>query len=128
MYVDWRNDEYGFCRADYVYPFCSSDRAVKLWDAASGAVQHALEDNPSRVNVVPFSPDGKMLVSTSDDRIVKLWDAASGALQHTLKGHSSRVNTVAFSPDGYLADLEAAALWEDRDKWCRLQGGYFERK
>ena len=58
---------------------------------------------PRLVNSVPFSPDGKQVVSRSGDRMVQLWNAATGvALQamQTLEGHSGPVYSVAFSPDG----------------------------
>jgi WD40 repeat protein len=78
----------------------SHDETVRLWDAATGALQLTLEGHTSYITSVAFSPDGKQVVSGSWDQTVRLWDAATGALQLTLEGHTDSVNSAAFSPDG----------------------------
>ena len=77
---------------------------VRLWDASSGAqVGEPLEGHISGVTSVTFSPDGKIIASSSSDNTVRLWDASSGAqVGEPLKGHSGAVISVAFSPDGKL--------------------------
>ncbi|RYP50922.1 hypothetical protein DL768_003647 [Monosporascus sp. mg162] len=83
------------------------DGTIKLWDAATGALQQTLKYYSNSVNAVAFSPDGKMVASGNgsiDGRgTVNLWNAATGAVQ-TLKCHlgSGLVNAVAFSPDGKM--------------------------
>ena len=47
-----------------------------------------------------FSPDGRLIVTTSDDETARLWKASSGQLVVVLKGHTSNVRSAAFSPDG----------------------------
>ena len=44
----------------------------------SAALQ-TLEGHSDWVNSVSFSPDGKLIVSSSDDGMVQLWDAVTGA-------------------------------------------------
>ncbi|KAL6910995.1 hypothetical protein GGI43DRAFT_33046 [Trichoderma evansii] len=81
----------------------SGQVTVRLWDAATGALQQTVEDHSREVSVtaaIAFSPDGKTLASASDDATVRLWDAATGAPQQTLKGHSRVITAIAFSPDG----------------------------
>jgi WD40 repeat protein len=67
------------------------------------------------VNEVAFSPDGKLLASSSQDNTVRLWDVESGKPHgEPLTGHTDDVKGVAFSPDGKLL---ASAGW---DKTVRL--------
>jgi WD40 repeat protein len=47
-----------------------------------------------------FSPDSRILASTSDDGTVKVWDTATGQELRTLRGHTKAVWGVAISPDG----------------------------
>src|SRR5262249_32626311 len=51
---------------------------------------------------VAFSPDGRLLASSSGDSTVRLWDVPSGRLLQTLRGHIGEVDSVAFSPDGRI--------------------------
>ena len=76
------------------------DRAVRVWEAASGQLLRTLEGYSRRVRSVAWSPDGQWLASGSVDSTVRVWEAASGQLLRTLEGHSSRVHSVAWSPDG----------------------------
>jgi WD40 repeat protein len=67
------------------------------------------------VNSVTFSPDSKLVASSSDETI-KIWDMATGESKHTLMGHSGWVNSVAFSPNGKLVASgsgdETIKIWD----------------
>ncbi|KAH9231987.1 hypothetical protein K456DRAFT_405519 [Colletotrichum gloeosporioides 23] len=94
----------------------SSDRTVRLWDVATGAVWQKLEGHSSGVSAVAFSLDGRLVASASHDATVRLWDVTTGGIKHTLKGHTSSVFTVAFSPDCQLVASgsfdRTARLWD----------------
>ena len=78
----------------------SYDRAVLIWDAASGSTTGELRGHGGLVNAVAWSPDGARIASASSDHSARIWDPASGAEQARLLGHTDDVNDVRFSPDG----------------------------
>ena len=65
---------------------------------------------------VAYSPDGKLLATSSKDHTVKLWDAASGKEVRALKGHANDVYSTAFRPDGKVlasaSEDKTIRLWE----------------
>ncbi len=77
----------------------SSDKTIRLWDAATGTPRQTLEGHSDYVNAVAFSPDSQTIASASSDKTIRLWDAATGTPRQTLEGHSDYVRAVAFSPD-----------------------------
>src|SRR5262249_23771994 len=93
-----------------------ADKAVRLWEAATGKEIRSLA-HPHQVEVVAFSTDGKVLASGCHDNTVRIWEAATGKEIHSLTGHKGRVDSLAFSRDGrFLAsggDGDALVrLWE----------------
>lgn len=106
------------------------DSVVKVWNAQSGALLYTLgapvekreistEDilsgkafetkktggvNDPRhsgyVVSLNFSPDDKLIATSSSDNTVRLWSVESGKFLRTLSGHSTQVNRANFTPDG----------------------------
>ncbi len=92
------------------------DRALILWDIASGRKFKRLEGHSATVIALAFSPSGAVLATTSGDQTVRLWDTSTWELRSTLLGHANEVWDAAFSPDGQeLATVskdETLKLWD----------------
>ncbi|KAF3931048.1 hypothetical protein ABW20_dc0104494 [Dactylellina cionopaga] len=80
------------------------EKAIELWDAASGALLKTLKGSNDQISSLAFSPDGKQLASTSKKhKAIELWDAASGTLVQTLNCKTSKVS---FSIDGQVLETD----------------------
>src|SRR5205085_2642674 len=79
-------------------------------------LQRTLSGHTDVVLSVAWSPDGRLLASSSLDDTIRLWEAATGAHLHTLEGHTSSVFSVAWSPDAHLLAsgclVDTIHLWE----------------
>lgn len=72
---------------------------MRLLDSASGHELAVLTGHADDVHALAFSPDGRVLASTSWDFTVRLWDmTANGALLGILQGHTKAVTSLAYSP------------------------------
>jgi WD40 repeat protein len=82
----------------------SGDRAVKLWEPATGKERATLKGHRYAVLGLSFSPDGRLLASASADRTVRLWDLASRQETACFRGAGVKCSWkgVTFSPDGKL--------------------------
>lgn len=59
-----------------------------------------LRGHTNSVNSCAFSPDGKLIVSSSWDSTLRIWDATIGKEIRILKGHNDAVLSANFNPDG----------------------------
>ncbi|MFB8798323.1 MAG: PDZ domain-containing protein [Microcoleus sp.] len=91
--------------------FAGIINAVQIW-SIDGKLLKTIKAHSNFVNAVKFSPDGKIIASSSSDKTVKLW-SLDGRLLRTLQ-HSGIVKDMSFSPDGQTiiaADYETVKLW-----------------
>ena len=79
-----------------------ADRAIRIFDVASGKQEVLIEDHADWVVNLAWSPDGTKLASASRDKTSKLFNAANGESLMTYSGHGEAVFGVGFSGDGKL--------------------------
>eukprot|EP00794_Sanderia_malayensis_P018164 gene18164-19977_t len=81
---------------------CGEDSKIMIWDSITGKELVSLEGHTDTVFCCCFSPDGKLVASSSADNTVKIWNADNGLPKQTIKGHSDDVLCCTFSPNGEL--------------------------
>lgn len=90
------------------------DRAVKVWDAATGKLLATIEQaHKGTVLAVSLSPDGKTLATAGSNLVVKLWDVATNKEVAELTRHDVQPTGLAWSADSRL--LATASSYPDRD-------------
>lgn len=73
---------------------------LRIWDAATGKLVHALEIGNHYPMSVAISPDSKLIISGSTKGVIRCWDAGAGRELASFKGHTAQVTELAFAPDG----------------------------
>lgn len=74
----------------------------RLFDAATGEELAKLTGHEQRILRIRFSPDGKLLASSSRDKTIRLWEVPSGNPKGVLTQPKSPVKGMVFLPDGAL--------------------------
>jgi Planctomycete cytochrome C/WD domain, G-beta repeat len=78
------------------------DKTLRIWElgAKEGKLARSLIAHEDAVLQVAFSPDGKLLLSTSADKTVKVFNAADLSEVKTFAHQPDWVMSLAISPDG----------------------------
>ena len=78
----------------------SSDKTLKLWDAADGEEVKTLTGLSHRVLCLAFAPKGNGVAIGSAEETFRIWDVEKGEELQVFSGHSDSIASVAFSADG----------------------------
>jgi len=80
---------------------CSADRAVKVFDVATGKLLYTLGEATDWLYTIAWSPDGKYIASGGVDRSIRVYaPGPQGAkLVHSVFAHQEPVQKILFSKD-----------------------------
>ncbi len=102
------------------------DGQVRLWEAATGALERTWTAHDQGINSVSFSPDGRWLTTTSKDAGA-VWEVDSGRLVRRPEMGGGKALALAFTPDGQTLIVGGAVafmeLWDTADWSPREQMG-----
>lgn len=107
-----------------------ADRAVRVWEVATGKELAIIEDHADWIFDLAWSPDGKRLATASRDKTSKVFDVEKKESIATFPGHAETVYCVGFSLDGKQVITGGAdnnlRVWNpDEDaKQARVVGGF----
>src|SRR5262249_30911029 len=96
----------------------SADRAVKVWDSATGARLLTLSDPTDWVYAVTWSPGGKHLAATGVDKSIRVWEVTptEARLAHSAFAHEGPVTRLVYAADGKtlysLGEDRAVKAWD----------------
>jgi WD40 repeat protein len=92
-----------------------ADNAVRLWNARTSDNISVLVGHSETLRYIAFSPDSRLILTTSEDHTARIWDARSGAPLEVLRGHTDTVGRGIFSPSGEMvatiSDDGTVRLW-----------------
>ncbi len=75
---------------------------IHILDTETGKRTEKLKGHTDAVTFLDYSPDGKILASTSYDGTVKLWDVATNQELHSFTMDGVLFQSLSFSPDGKI--------------------------
>ncbi|MBM3845988.1 MAG: hypothetical protein FJ405_06860 [Verrucomicrobia bacterium] len=74
----------------------ASDRFVKVWDVATGAMARSFEGHTHHVMGVSWKRDGRTLGSVGADKVVKFWNYVTGEQRRTITGGEKELTSIRY--------------------------------
>jgi eukaryotic-like serine/threonine-protein kinase len=85
---------------------------IKIWDVQTGEPVQTLKGHTQWMTKLDFSPDGKLLASSTEETGSKLWDLGTG---EELRKFEPEVNRLEFNADGTRVRGTISKLEENTD-------------
>ena len=93
-----------------------ADKAVLLWDAATGVLAAKLADAPVDAAMLEFSADGTLLVAAEVGHSMIVWNVTDRKVVHRLEREGDSFHSMTLSPDkqriAFLDGGGVISLWE----------------
>ncbi|RFN54426.1 wd40 repeat-like protein [Fusarium flagelliforme] len=99
-----------------------SNDAVQLWRTNDGECTQNLKGHNDSILSVAFSPDTRLIASSSYDGTVRLWNVNTGECTQTLEGHVRFATSMAFSTDSKRL---ATSSWEEFIRLWDIDNGIY---
>lgn len=97
-------------------------KMVKIFSTEDGRLLHRIEKHTDWVDVVRFSPEGKLLASADRNGGVHVGETDSGGIVYTLDEHKVKVTAMSWRGDGKVlasaAEDRKFVLWDMSDGWA----------
>ncbi|MCG9128057.1 hypothetical protein JT359_10700 [Candidatus Poribacteria bacterium] len=75
------------------------DSLIQILNIYSGDILHTINTSYNTVEIIKFSPDGRILTS-SDGKDIHFWNIETGLLIDTITGHTDDLYAIQFSHNG----------------------------
>jgi WD40 repeat protein len=79
-----------------------ADGVIRFVDMGTGEARRTITGHTNSIYLAIFSPDERLMASSSRDHTARIWDVATGRELQKLDGFRCSVKAVAFSPDGQM--------------------------
>ena len=84
------------------------EKSLSVWDPTTGSIRARFFEEEGSVRVAGFSPDGRLIYSSSEDGMMRLRGVPAGIANQTIRGIGARFTAVAFAPEGHAHTLALA--------------------
>jgi WD40 repeat protein len=83
------------------------DEALQIREASTGQLLNTLEGHEGPIYRCAFSPNGRLIATTSRDNSIRIWEVNTGSLLHSMAGDRN-MGACGFSPNGRFL---AGSFW-----------------